>query len=73
MLSILAYGAPWLIANAYPFLDILVENEDHCDFKKLRQLLIRTHMLDLISSTEETHYENYRHTQMETRKIGEPK
>ncbi|KAG0206576.1 hypothetical protein BGX28_002012 [Mortierella sp. GBA30] len=50
-----------------------VENEDHCDFKKLRQLLIRTHMLDLISSTEETHYENYRHAQMETRKIGEPK
>ncbi|KAF9437718.1 hypothetical protein BGZ76_011496 [Entomortierella beljakovae] len=50
-----------------------VENEDHCDFKKLRQLLIRTHMLDLISSTEETHYENYRHLQMETRKIGEPK
>ncbi|KAG0252435.1 hypothetical protein BG011_006988 [Mortierella polycephala] len=50
-----------------------VENEDHCDFKKLRQLLIRTHMLDLISSTEEAHYENYRNLQMETRKIGEPK
>ncbi|KAF9132976.1 hypothetical protein BG015_003636 [Linnemannia schmuckeri] len=50
-----------------------VENEDHCDFKKLRQLLIRTHMLDLIHSTEETHYENYRRAQMETRKIGEPK
>ncbi|KAF9398771.1 hypothetical protein BGZ76_008043, partial [Entomortierella beljakovae] len=30
-------------------------------------------MLDLISSSEETHYENYRNTQMETRKIGEPK
>jgi len=53
--------------------DLIVENEDHCDFKKLRQLLIRTHMLDLISSTEETHYETYRHAQMETRKIGEPK
>ncbi|KAK3808125.1 MAG: Septin-domain-containing protein [Linnemannia gamsii] len=50
-----------------------VENEDHCDFKKLRQLLIRTHMLDLIHSTEETHYENYRRSQMETRKIGEAK
>ncbi|KAF8920884.1 hypothetical protein BGZ58_004299, partial [Dissophora ornata] len=50
-----------------------VENEDHCDFKKLRQLLIRTHMLDLISSTEESHYEGYRNTQMETRKIGEAK
>jgi len=50
-----------------------VENEEHCDFKKLRSLLIRTHMLDLISTTEETHYENYRQQQMETRKFGEPK
>ncbi|KAF7722873.1 hypothetical protein EC973_002634 [Apophysomyces ossiformis] len=50
-----------------------VENEDHCDFKKLRNLLIRTHMLDLISTTEEIHYENYRQQQMATRKFGEPK
>ncbi|KAI8393828.1 Septin-domain-containing protein [Radiomyces spectabilis] len=50
-----------------------VENEDHCDFKKLRNLLIRTHMLDLISTTEEQHYENYRQQQMATRKFGEPK
>ncbi|KAF8127208.1 Septin-domain-containing protein [Boletus edulis] len=50
-----------------------VENENHCDFRKLRSLLIRTHMLDLISTTEELHYENYRQQQMETRKFGEPK
>ncbi|KAK0552423.1 Septin spn4 [Tilletia horrida] len=50
-----------------------VENEEHCDFKKLRSLLIRTHMLDLITTTEELHYENYRQAQMETRKFGEPK
>merc|ERR1712137_49349 len=50
-----------------------VENEEHCDFKKLRSLLIRTHMLDLINTTEEIHYENYRQVQMETRKFGEPK
>jgi len=50
-----------------------VENEDHCDFQKLRQLLIRTHMLDLIATTEETHYETYRQAQMETRKFGEAK
>jgi hypothetical protein len=30
-------------------------------------------MLDLISSTEELHYENYRQQQMETRKFGEMK
>lgn len=50
-----------------------VENDLHCDFKKLRSLLIRTHMLDLITTTEEVHYENYRQTQMETRKFGEPR
>ncbi|KAJ3318099.1 hypothetical protein HDV06_000825 [Boothiomyces sp. JEL0866] len=37
-----------------------VENEQHCDFKKLRNLLIRTNMYDLISHTEENHYEEYR-------------
>ncbi|KAI8880813.1 putative septin [Backusella circina FSU 941] len=50
-----------------------VENEEHCDFKKLRKLLVRSHMDDLISTTEENHYENYRQTQMATRKFGEPK
>jgi len=30
-------------------------------------------MLDLINTSEESHYENYRLQQMETRKFGEPK
>jgi cell division control protein 12 len=30
-------------------------------------------MLDLISTSEDSHYENYRQQQMETRKFGEPK
>ena len=51
----------------------IVENVEHCDFKKLRGVLIRTYMLDLINSTEENHYEAYRLAQMETRKFGEPK
>lgn len=50
-----------------------VENEKHCDFMKLRLLLIRSHMLDLIQSTEDVHYENYRAKQMETRKLGDPR
>lgn len=50
-----------------------VENDAHCDFVKLRLMLIRSHMLDLIQSTEDFHYENYRSKQMETRKLGEPK
>jgi cell division control protein 12 len=52
---------------------ITVDNEDHCDFRKLRSLMLRVHMLDLVTTTEETHYEAYRQTQMETRKFGEPK
>ncbi|CAO3600283.1 unnamed protein product [Absidia cylindrospora] len=50
-----------------------VENEQHCDFKKLRNLLIRSHMLDLISTTEDHHYENYRQREMANRKFGESK
>ncbi|CDH59667.1 cell division control protein 12 [Lichtheimia corymbifera JMRC:FSU:9682] len=50
-----------------------VENDAHCDFKKLRNLLIRSHMHDLISTTEEVHYEMYRQMQMENRKFGEAK
>ncbi|KAI7906857.1 Septin-domain-containing protein [Cokeromyces recurvatus] len=50
-----------------------VENDDHCDFIKLRNLLIRSHLLDLINTTEEYHYEYYRQQQMVTRKFGEPK
>src|SRR5277367_6280506 len=30
-------------------------------------------MLDLIHTSEDSHYENYRQQQMETRKFGEPK
>jgi len=37
-----------------------VENEAHCDYKKLRSLLIRTHMHDLITTTQDIHYEMYR-------------
>ncbi|VVT56704.1 uncharacterized protein SAPINGB_P005223 [Magnusiomyces paraingens] len=50
-----------------------VENDNHCDFLKLRLLLIRSHMLDLVQSTEDVHYENYRSKQMETRKLGDPR
>jgi cell division control protein 12 len=50
-----------------------VENEAHCDFVKLRHLLIRSHISDLIETTETVHYENYRLNEMGTRKFGEPK
>ncbi|KAL6703374.1 Cell division control protein 3 [Coniothyrium glycines] len=37
-----------------------VDNEEHCDFVKLRQMLIRTHMEELKENTNNTLYENYR-------------
>jgi septin family protein len=42
------------------FVFFLVENESHCDFVKLREMLIRTNMQDLIEKTHSKHYELYR-------------
>lgn len=44
----------------YPWGVIEVDNEDHCDFVKLRQMLIRTHMEELKEFTNDVLYENYR-------------
>jgi len=38
----------------------IVENDGHCDFNKLREMLIRTNMEDLRDSTHTSHYEVYR-------------
>lgn len=44
----------------YPWGCIEVDNEDHCDFAKLRQMLIRTHMEELKDHTKFVLYEHYR-------------
>ncbi|MBW0547301.1 hypothetical protein O181_087016 [Austropuccinia psidii MF-1] len=44
----------------YPWGTINVDNEEHCDFVKLRQMLIRTHMEELKERTLNVLYENYR-------------
>ncbi|CCE63276.1 hypothetical protein TPHA_0E01830 [Tetrapisispora phaffii CBS 4417] len=49
-----------VIARKYPWGLVEVENDAHCDFRKLRSLLLRTNLLDLILSTEDIHYESYR-------------
>lgn len=46
--------------RAYPWGTIEVDNEDHCDFSSLRQMLIRTHMEDLKEHTNGELYEKYR-------------
>merc|ERR1711931_299321 len=52
-------------ARQYPWGTVLVENESHCDFVKLREMLLRTNMQDLIQKTHEKHYELYRKEKME--------
>ncbi|OBA14499.1 uncharacterized protein OGAPODRAFT_51167 [Ogataea polymorpha] len=49
----------------YPWGFVDVENDQHCDFRKLRSLLLRTNMLDLILSTNELHYETFRTIKMQ--------
>jgi septin 7 len=46
--------------RSYPWGVIEVDNEDHCDFVKLRQMLVRTHMEELRENTNDHLYENYR-------------
>ncbi|CCK68863.1 septin CDC12 KNAG_0B04280 [Huiozyma naganishii CBS 8797] len=52
-------------ARKYPWGLVEVENDEHCDFRKLRSLLLRTYLLDLILTTEEIHYEAYRRLRLE--------
>ena len=46
--------------RAYPWGVIEVDNEDHCDFVKLRQMLVRTYMEELREYTNDVLYENWR-------------
>lgn len=44
----------------YPWGVIEVDNPEHCDFVKLRQLLIKTHLEELRERTSNVLYEHYR-------------
>lgn len=44
----------------YPWGVIEVDNEDHCDFVKLRQMLVRTYMEELRERTDGVLYEHWR-------------
>ena len=44
----------------YPWGVVDIENLSHCDFVPLRNMLVRTHLLDLKDVTNHIHYENYR-------------
>ena len=44
----------------YPWGVVDIENLSHCDFVPLRNMLVRTHLMDLKDITNNIHYENYR-------------
>ncbi|KAK7601533.1 hypothetical protein V9T40_008974 [Parthenolecanium corni] len=52
-------------SRQYPWGIVQVENESHCDFVKLREMLIRTNMEDMREKTHTKHYEVYRKKRLE--------
>ncbi|XP_055372489.1 septin-2 isoform X2 [Condylostylus longicornis] len=58
-------GNKMVRARQYPWGTVQVENEGHCDFVKLREMLIRTNMEDMREKTHTKHYELYRQKRLE--------
>lgn len=52
----------------YEWGTVSVENEMHCDFVKLREMILSTNMFDLIELTHTKHYQLYRANRL--REIG---
>ncbi|KAH8258244.1 hypothetical protein KR038_008498 [Drosophila bunnanda] len=52
-------------ARQYPWGSVHIENEAHCDFVKLREMLIRTNMEDLRELTHTRHYELFRQRRLQ--------
>merc|ERR1712002_552166 len=61
----LKVGNKMVKARQYPWGTVQVENENHCDFVKLREMLIRTNMEDLREQTHQSHYELYRRNRLQ--------
>ncbi|PIC28627.1 hypothetical protein B9Z55_020478 [Caenorhabditis nigoni] len=58
-------------ARQYPWGIVEVENEQHCDFVKLREALLRTNVDEMRQRTHEFLYENYRRDRLRQMKIGD--
>ncbi|CAB0016821.1 unnamed protein product [Nesidiocoris tenuis] len=58
-------GNKMMRSRQYPWGTVQVENEAHCDFVKLREMLIRTNMEDMREKTHMKHYELYRKKRLE--------
>uniref|UniRef100_A0A8C6GSI4 Septin n=2 Tax=Mus spicilegus TaxID=10103 RepID=A0A8C6GSI4_MUSSI len=58
-------GNKMVKGRQYPWGIVQVENENHCDFVKLREMLICTNMEDLREQTHMRHYELYRRCKLQ--------
>ncbi|XP_048884180.1 septin-8-A-like isoform X2 [Brienomyrus brachyistius] len=58
-------GNKMVRVRQYPWGAVQVENESHCDFVKLREMLLRVNMEDLREQTHVRHYELYRRCKLE--------
>ena len=58
-------GGKRVRARKYPWGTVEVENEAHCDFTKLREMLLRINMEDLREVTHNEHFELYRKKRLE--------
>ncbi|KAI9105620.1 Septin-domain-containing protein [Phlyctochytrium arcticum] len=57
-------GGKKVRGRTYRWGTVEVENEKHCDFVHLRELLIRSNLQDLIETTQTVHYAQYRSQQI---------
>lgn len=57
--------------RAYPWGVVSIENQNHSDFTRLRNFLIRTHYVDLTETTDNL-YENYRAERLQSMGIANP-
>lgn len=53
-------GSKQVRVRQYPWGIVEVENEAHCEFVKLREAVLRTNLHHLVTTTHDTHYEQYR-------------
>uniref|UniRef100_A0A7E4VG78 Septin n=1 Tax=Panagrellus redivivus TaxID=6233 RepID=A0A7E4VG78_PANRE len=57
-------GSKRVRVREYPWGTVEVENLVHNDFIALRDMIIRSNLIDLVNVTRDVHYENFRYKQM---------
>ncbi|KPM10029.1 septin-2-like protein 1 [Sarcoptes scabiei] len=63
-------GSKHIRARQYPWGTVHIENENHCDFVRLRDMVIRVNMEDLRDTTHSKHYELYRRVRLQQMGFG---